>query len=143
MRTVQSAMVAVVVCGQLLEAPRYFVPRLMTMVAASLSLFFFFFFFCKILSLPHSVSHAFLSAIFCDLCMQAKIEAQSKTLRVPPRMKRKGDPQTATPASTVIFDGRFCPSLHENGFHKNYATNMCIMLIVCCACARTIYTRLY
>jgi len=58
--------------------------------------------FAKLYHFLHLVTHTLLSAIFCDLCIQARIEARSKTLRVLLKLKRRGDLQIVTPASMVI-----------------------------------------
>jgi hypothetical protein len=58
--------------------------------------------FAKLYHFLHLVTHTLLSAIFCDLCIQARIEAQSKTLRVLLKLRRRGDLRIVTPASMVI-----------------------------------------
>lgn len=62
------------------------------------------FLFVKQFHFLHLITHnpPFLQSFATFVDIQARIEARSKTLRVLPRMRRRGDLRTATPASTVI-----------------------------------------
>lgn len=85
--------------------------------------------FCKSHPSPNN-SHPppYLQSFATFVDIQARIEARSKTLRVLPRMRRRGDLRTATPASMVISIVAF-PFSCMNLYVAKVVCKICILMM--------------